>query len=314
MRQRAMSNRSYDPFGWGRFPVGVRTVEALDTARNRRFPCEIWYPAATPHAGEDRDASALPGRYPLIVFSHSSGGNRRQAAFLCTHLSSHGYIVAAMDHSETIAPELRRKEGESAEQRAARIQGWIANRVPDIRLLLDRVLDAAWWDSQAMPDPDRIGIAGHSFGGWTALATPEIDGRIRAVVALAPAGSSNPPPGIIPATLTFTWGRDVPTLYLAAEDDTALPLAGMHELYERTAATKRMIVLRKADHAHFFDKFEPRTGQCPAEEAHLFTRSLTLCHFDASLQANVHAQHFLDADVDAELAARGVDAFSKGNP
>ncbi|HXJ85037.1 MAG TPA: SDR family oxidoreductase [Candidatus Methylomirabilis sp.] len=27
-----MSNRSYDPFGRGRFPVGVRTVEALDRA------------------------------------------------------------------------------------------------------------------------------------------------------------------------------------------------------------------------------------------------------------------------------------------
>jgi len=292
----------------------VRTVEALDTARNRRFPCEIWYPAATQRAGEDRDASALPGRYPLIAFSHISSGNRRQSAFLCTHLSSHGYVVAAMDHSETIVPELRRNEGESAEQRAARIQGWIANRVPDIRLLLDRVLDVAWWDSQAMPDPDRVGIAGHSFGGWTALATPEVDGRIRAVVALAPAGSSNPPPGIIPATLTFTWGRDVPALYLAAEDDTALPLVGMYELYERTAATKRMIVLRKADHAHFFDKFEPRTGQCPPEEAHLFTRSLTLCHFDASLRADERAQRFLDRDVDAALAARGVDAFSKGNP
>ncbi len=34
----------YDPFGRGRFSVGVRTIEALDAARNRLFPCEIWYP------------------------------------------------------------------------------------------------------------------------------------------------------------------------------------------------------------------------------------------------------------------------------
>ena len=43
----------YDPFVRGRFPVGVRTFEALDTARNRLFPCEIWYPAAARHAGQD---------------------------------------------------------------------------------------------------------------------------------------------------------------------------------------------------------------------------------------------------------------------
>ena len=36
----------YDPFVRGRFPVGVRTIQALDTVRNRLFPREIWYPAA----------------------------------------------------------------------------------------------------------------------------------------------------------------------------------------------------------------------------------------------------------------------------
>jgi len=37
-------------------------------------------------------------------------------------------------------------------------------------------------------------------------------GPVRSVVALAPAGSSKVVPNIIPATLTFEWGRDVPTL------------------------------------------------------------------------------------------------------
>lgn len=37
---------------------------------------------------------------PLIVFSHYSGGHRRSATFLCTHLASHGYVVAVLDHSE----------------------------------------------------------------------------------------------------------------------------------------------------------------------------------------------------------------------
>ena len=320
----------YDPFARGRFPVGVRTIQALDTVRNRLFPCELWYPAAAQHAGQDlalatqdfftvppnstprsqlavRNAAAQPGLYPLILFSHSSGDGRLQSTFLCTHLSSHGYVVGALDHSEVIAPELARREGETGEQKTARVQAWIANRVPDIRFLLDQLLQGAAWDAEVNLDPARIGIVGHSFGGWTALAVPEVDGRIRAVVALAPGGSSQPPPDIIPAQLTFAWGRDVPTLYLVAENDTALPLAGMYELFERTRATKRMVILRRADHGHFGDEIEPQAELCSREQAHLFVRGLTLCHMDAILRRVSAAQRFWVGDVEAELAARGVD-------
>jgi predicted dienelactone hydrolase len=310
----------------------VRTIQALDTARSRLFLCEIWYPAAAQHAGQDlvpatqdaftappadtprsqmavRNAAAQPGAYPLVLFSHSSGGRRRQSTFLCTHLSSHGYVVAALDHSEAVAPELMSSAGETAEQRTARVAAWIENRVPDVRFLLDRLLDGAAWDADVQLDPARIGIVGHSFGGWTALATPEVDARIRAVVALAPGGSSNPPPDIIPATLTFVWGRDAPTLYLVAEDDTALRLAGMYELFERTRATKRMVILRKADHGHFQDDFEQQAGLCFREQAHTFVRGLTLCHLDAVLRRQDAAQRFLAGDIEAELTARGIDAL-----
>ena len=321
---------AYDPFVRGRYPVGVRTSEVLDTVRNRLFPIEVWYPAAAGYAGQDlapgsqdifsdppsdmprkqmavRNAAAQPGRYPLVLFSHSSGGRRRQSTFLCTHLSSHGYVVAALNHSETIAPELMRADGESAEQTAARVQGWIDNRVPDVQFLLDYLVHHVAWDSGVTVDPARIGMLGHSFGGWTALAAPEVEGRIGAVVALAPAGSSRPPPNIIPAQLTFEWGRDVPTLYLVAEDDMALPLAGMVELFERTCSTKHMVSLRRADHGHFGDEVEPQAGQCSREEAHLCVRGLTLAHLDDVLKRQEAAQRFWRGDVAAELAVRGVD-------
>src|SRR5262245_2383893 len=161
----------YDPFNRGGFPAGVRTIQARDAARDRVFSCEIWYPAAARHAGQDvasetqdvytipvrnesrrqmavRDAAAHAGIYPLIVYSHHSGGSRRSATFLCTHLSSHGYVVAAVDHSETFAPELLRKDGETAEQRTARAKAWVANRVPDVRFLLDHLLQGPAWDSE----------------------------------------------------------------------------------------------------------------------------------------------------------------------
>src|SRR2546426_8606033 len=62
----------YDPFVRGRFPVGVRTTQALDSARNRLFPCEIWYPATAQYAGYDfasgtRDTFAVPPRDTLRI-------------------------------------------------------------------------------------------------------------------------------------------------------------------------------------------------------------------------------------------------------
>lgn len=279
-----------------------------------------------------RDAAAQPGTYPLVLFSHYSGGHRRASTFLCTHLSSHGYVVAALDHSEVVAAELARRDAETAEQKTARVEAVIASRVPDLHFLLDHLMSSAAWDSEITLEPAQVGVVGHSFGGWTVLAATDGESRIRAVVALAPGGSSRPKPGILPVKLTFSWGRDVPTLYLVAEHDTVLPLAGMYELFERTPATKQMIILRRADHAHFMDNVEqehetvratPFTGElawipkemrpiaelCSGEQAHLFVRGLTLCHMDAGLKRQEEAQRFLVGDLEAELAVRGVDAI-----
>ncbi len=311
-----MADAEYDPFAVGPHEVAVRTIEAYDAARDRRFPVEIWCPAV---------AQAKP----LIVFSHYSGGHRRTATYLCSHLASHGYVVTAMDHSEVVAPELARRAGETAAERAARIDDIIASRVPDVRFLLDRLLGGA---VDIELDAARIGLVGHSFGGWTVLAVPEVDARVRAVVALAPGGSSSPKPGILPVKLTFAWSRDVPTLYLAGENDVPIPLAGVDELFDRTPSSKRMFILRRADHQHFIDDVEEahqavRTATFPAEaawipaamrpiaelssgeEAHTFVRGLTLAHMDATLRGSEAADELLSGDVEAVLAARGVEAF-----
>jgi len=318
------------------------------------FPCEIWYPAAAQHAGRDiapntqdffavpsrdttlsqlaiRDAAANVGTYPLVIFSHPSGSHRRAATFLCTHLSSHGYVVAALDHSEVVAVKLARRDGETGEERTGRIEAMIANRVPDIRFLLDYLLDSGALDAEMKIDGTQIGIVGHSFGGWTALAATELEPRIRAVVALAPGGSSQPKPGILPLKLDFNWGRDVPTLYLVAENDISLPLAGMHEIFERTPATKHMAILRRADHYHFMDNVEelhesvrtmpwseelawfkemrPIAELSSGEQAHLFVRGLALCHMDATLRQHEGARRFLLGDLEAEFGVRGVDVI-----
>jgi hypothetical protein len=241
-----------------------------------------------------------------------------------------------------VAPELARKADETPEQKRARWNALIASRVPDVIFLLNHLLGSATLfdivsgTKAATIDPTRIGIVGHSFGGWTALESAEKEQRIRAVVALAPGGSSHPKPGILPVKLNFNWARDVPTLYLVAENDVSLPLAGMYELFERTPATRQMFILGRADHLHFMDDVEamheavrttPWPGElawmpkemlpinelCSGEQTHLFVRGLTLSHLDAVLKQEEKAQQFLQGDVEGELARRNVSAKEAGS-
>jgi len=268
----------------GPFAILTFTYEA----RDRLFPCDIWCPDQ-------------PGAWPLVLYSHHARGHRRCATYLTTHLASHGYLVAALDHSEVVDPEI-----------AGDVQRFIANRVPDARFLLDHMLLGAI-PCAARPDPDRIAIVGHSFGGWTALSLPETDTRIRAVVALAPGGASNPKPGIIPATLSFDWPRPPATLYIVAEDDVLTPIAGMQEIYRRTPGTRQIVVLPRTDHLHFVDNVEeaheqlrgailppevswisremlPIAELSTGEEAHRHIRSRTLGHLNAALDFQATAR------------------------
>jgi dienelactone hydrolase len=331
-----MDPQPYDPFGSGEFAVGVRTFEAPDPDRGRVFACEIWYPAADPAradgAGELRDAPAAPGQHPVILFSHFSGGGRRTATYLTRHLASRGYAVAAMDHSEVVAPELGPRPDEPAADRSRRIDAVIASRVPDLRLLLSRLLGARPAELAGIGlDQDRVAAAGHSFGGWTALAAPEQEPRIAAAVALAPGGSSRRLPGILPLTLGFGWERSVPLLILAAERDVPTPLDGVQEVFTRAPEPKRMFVLRRADHEHFADDPEtshealramtlpgeaawitsamvPASELCPGEHGHIFARGLALAHLDAALRGDAAAEEFLASRAESALAARGVEA------
>lgn len=302
----------YDPFAPGPFAVGVRAGIAIDKTRNDRpLPFEVWYPE-----------SAGGGRHPFIAYCHASFGHKRQSAYLSTHLASHGYVVAAADHTGNAAADFvertqRRAAGQvpTPEEADAYLRRIIDDRVPDLRFLIDHILGGAVDRVSAAIDERRIGLIGWSFGGWAVLATPEVDERVAAVVALAPAGNSKPLPGIIPATLTFAWSREVPTLYLVAERDRFTPLIGEYELLERTPSRKRMFILEGADHQHFDDQIvDP--GPCSPEHAHTFTRGLSLAHLDAVLRSDRDAERFMEGDPAAALRERGVNAIdhSIGSP
>jgi dienelactone hydrolase len=287
---------AYDPFARGPSGVVRRDGTAVDDARGGR---RLAYDLHLPHGAAAR---------ALILFSHASFGHRRQATFLLDHLASHGYAVAAADHAGNAAEDLAERMAGAAtrtdEERDAYIKRIIADRVPDLRLLAETVLGEA---DLAGVDARRLGVIGWSFGGWAALATPETDDRFAAVVAIAPAGSSHPLPGIIPATLTFAYPRDVGVLFLAGDADVATPLDGIIELAGRTRGPSRLFVLRDAGHDHFGDAAQDAPPS--VEEAQAFTRGLVLAHVDATLGAMRDAEAFLERDAADALASRGIAAI-----
>jgi dienelactone hydrolase len=302
--------RGYDPFAPGPFDVETRTVVLDDAARGRTFSCEIWQP------------SGLSGAAPLVVYSHYAGGHRRAATFLTGHLASRGYLVAAVDHSETFVPGLQPREGETAQQRSERIEAIAGSRDPDLRLVLDHL--------QAPSVP--TGLVGHSLGGWSVLAAADADPRVAAVAALAPGGSRHPPPGVLRLQLRFARSPGVPTLFLAGENDVPVPLDDVLDVFHRAPEPKRLVVLRRADHQHFVDDVAGEhealrsldlpgpaawmpaamlpIGELTAPEpAHAFVRGLTAAHLDVHLRADERARAWLDTTMQDDLAGRGIEAW-----
>jgi predicted dienelactone hydrolase len=345
---------AYDPWKRGPFAAGVRTF-AL-SREGRSLPTEVWYPATEEHAGEDlneatrdtyemlpglppswqdavRDARARSGKHPLIAFSHGYGGHRRQSTFLCSHLASHGYVVAAVDHTgntvfDVLHAVMQLQAGGPRPETDAILREFIEARPADVSFMLDRVLDG---DLAEVIDVGRIGMAGHSFGGWTTLVTSTRDQRIRAAVPLAPAGGDSPLPAeLLSTALRAGWSRDVPTLFVVADRDTLLPLDGMRGLLQRAPGGTKMVILKDADHMHFCDRIEeihemfrlmpqdplfqpiqaaipPITELCPGAHAQLAIRGLALAHFDAHLRGSESSARFLSGDVSAALAAQDVN-------
>jgi len=355
----------YNPFSRGPFPVGVKTYEFADSTRERKLPAECWYPATDSYKDKDldrktqdqfvlmpafptmrqaavRDAEITEGIFPLVIFSHGFAGHRRQTTHFCTHLASYGYLVASVDHVGNTMPDIMQmvtdvQKGEDAPDMAKLLMGTANDRPLDAIFTIDMILAG---EMGSRIDPEHIGITGHSFGGWTTLITTGRDPRIKAALPLAPAGGRSqlhPETNLFIKGFTLDWEHKVPTLYLVADLDSALPLDGMMELFGRTPEPKDMVILQNADHFHFCDGVEqthdlfrnmggiragldpngkggpdpmkrakPSSELCPGKDAYSFLQGLGLAHMDAHLKANPDALELLKGDIQALLADRGI--------
>ena len=339
---------TYDAFTRGPHPVGVKSEKITYQNGERTIPVEIWYPALDSYAGQDidsntqdkysmaqgfpetpqtavRNADAKQDTFPLIVFSHGFAGHRRQTTHLMSHLASHGYVVISPDHIGNTLLDIMglagKMQGKGFSNVMDLFQSFMQNRPQDARVCIDEMLSKTF---DLNIDKEAIGICGHSFGGWTSLATSMNDERIKAVIPLAPAGGKSKTAisnGVDFAMNNIKFANTIPCLYLVADQDTLLPLDSMEDLYSNTPEPKRMLILENSDHFHFCDnvefihdaminmgsglfgqnneegvlsKMQKSSELCSGKDAYTFLQSACLAHFDAYVKNNSHAKSFLD--------------------
>ncbi|MES2641724.1 MAG: alpha/beta hydrolase [Myxococcota bacterium] len=133
----------------------------------RTLHVSIWYPT-TATDGDDatyfggaltaegvwQDAPVADGAFPLVVYSHGHQAYAEASGFLMEHLASHGWIVAAPDHT-----------GNTTFDGSDRATEIYAQRPRDLSAVLDSL------ETSGLPVTDTRVAMGHSFGGYTVLAS-----------------------------------------------------------------------------------------------------------------------------------------------
>lgn len=137
---------------------------------------QVWYPTDETdgslheyddlftYGALDGDDPTCAFTRPVVMFSHGNTGIRYQSMFLTEWLASHGYIVAAPDHThntfidqdDSMLEELVfRRPGDIADS-----FDWLVAASEETGHLLEGCVDGA----------DGYAMGGHSFGGYTTMA------------------------------------------------------------------------------------------------------------------------------------------------
>lgn len=183
------------------FSAGYRLVQVPNGPKTA-----VWYPTSdregtVRYSAELSSSLAMNGavavceRFPVLVFSHGLGGCGTQSVFITEQLARNGFIVAAPDHQDagcsvdgSGTPKLVGPEASFFQP-----ERWTDkthdDRKDDVNRVLEWVLRGQ--DFSARADPERIGMVGHSLGGYTALGlagawTSWKDPRFKAMVLLSP--------------------------------------------------------------------------------------------------------------------------------
>jgi predicted dienelactone hydrolase len=152
------------------------TASLRDAKHRAELRITVWYPAATDAVEQplvvgppesprfdigavapDAAFAADGARLPVILLSHGYGGTARIIGWFGIAMARSGYIVVAVDHPGNNAVDEMTVTGATL--------WW--DRAEDLRSALAAIERDP--ELGAHSDPSRVGVAGHSAGGFTAL-------------------------------------------------------------------------------------------------------------------------------------------------
>lgn len=212
------------------YPVGVRTLALSRGARP--LPVTLWYPA--------ENGEVAPGRFPLVLYSHGLHSLPELHAPLTTRWAAAGFVVAApaYPHTNRRTPHFDR--------------GDVRRQPADAWHVINEVLRLGSAPGDPLAghlDVNRIGVAGHSAGGFTTagMFTAGHSARLRAGVVVAAGGLAGAAFAGPPAALLFVHG----------EADRTVTLARGRAGYDRVPWAKAFLTLSGQGHGEYLRPDRP---------------------------------------------------------
>ena len=275
----------------GRQAAGYRVLEMQNGRK-----VAVWYPASATErpmaysrstggfmgsVAKDAPTAACP-RVPLVLFSHGLGGCALQTLFLTEELARHGYVVAAPDHKDgvcAIGSDEHNFANMRTDQSFLEPDRWNDRSQRDRLFDLRAVINLITHDPQlaSAVDAQRIGLIGHSLGGYTAIGMAGgwpswKHADVKAVLALSPY--------VLPFMSRGTLAKlDVPVMYQGAQFDWGITtsLEGAQGAYAATSAPKYFVKLKGGTHLEWVNLLcsgQPNVVGClkAKPNAYLITR------------------------------------------
>jgi dienelactone hydrolase len=167
--------------------------------------------AITSHAVDNASIAKSPKTFPVVLFSPGAFGTSFQYSGAIEDLVSHGYIVAAIEHTSEvfgvlfldgkvhvysearIPKQAIPPPGSTKEEYETKLEEWYRHnvdvRAADISFVLDKLIELNRASNSASQfsrrlDLDHVGAVGHSRGGWSAIVACRRDERLKTCVNL----------------------------------------------------------------------------------------------------------------------------------